>query len=47
MDDLVVELLGEKDNRWHGTVRQASEKWSAKEWRKVYGFAQEGEGMAF
>ena len=46
MDDLVVELLGEKDNRWHGTVRQASEKWSAKEWRKVYGFAREGEGTA-
>ena len=20
MEDLVVELLGEKDNRWHGTV---------------------------
>ena len=46
MEDLVVELLGEKDNRWHGTVRQALEKWTAKEWRKVYGFAREGEGMA-
>ena len=46
MEDLVVELLGEKDNRWHGTVRQAREKWTAKEWRKVYGFAREGEGMA-
>ena len=45
MEDMVVELLGEKDNRWEGTVRQASEKWSAKEWRKVYGFAREGEGM--
>ena len=21
MEDLVVELLGEKDNRWHGTMR--------------------------
>ena len=21
------------------------EKWTAKEWRKVYGFAREGEGM--
>ena len=21
MEDLVVELLGEQDNRWHGTVR--------------------------
>ena len=46
MEDLVVELLDEKDNRWHGTVRQAPEKWTAKEWRKVYGFAREGEGMA-
>ena len=46
MEDLVVELLGEKDNRWHGTMRQASENWTAKEWRKVYGFAKEGEGMA-
>ena len=46
MEDLVVELLGEKDNRWHGTVRQAPEKWTAKEWWKVYGFAREGEGMA-
>ena len=45
MEDLVVELLGEKDNRWHGIVRQAPEKWTAKEWRKVYGFAREGEGM--
>ena len=46
MEDLVVELLGEKDNRWHGTVRQALEKWTAKEWRKVYGFAREGKGKA-
>ena len=46
MEDLVVELLGEKDNRWHGTVHQAPEKWTAKEWRKVYGVAREGEGMA-
>ena len=37
MDDLVVELLGEKDNQWHGTMRQAPEKSSAKEWWKVYG----------
>ena len=21
MEDMVVELLGDKDNRWHGTVR--------------------------
>ena len=46
MEDLVVELLGDKDNRWDGTVRQASEKWTAKEWRKVYGFGRGGEGMA-
>ena len=46
MEDMVVELLGDKDNRWHGTVRQAPEKWTAKEWRKVYGFARGGEGMA-
>ena len=46
MEDMVVELLGDKDNRWEGTVRQAPEKWTAKEWRKVYGFAREGEGMA-
>ena len=41
MEDMVVELLGDKDNWWDGTVRQAPEKW-----RKVYGFAREGEGMA-
>ena len=41
-----MELLGDKDNRWHGIVRQALKKWNAKEWRKIYGFAQEGEGMA-
>ena len=46
MEDLVVELLGDKDNRWHGTVRQAPEKWTAKEWRMVYDFAKEGKGMA-
>ena len=41
----MVELLGDKDNQWHGTVRQAPEKWMAKEWRKVHGFAKECEGM--
>ena len=46
MEDLVVELLGDKENRWHGTMRQAPEKWTTKEWRKVYGFAREGKGMA-
>ena len=46
MEDMVVELLGDKDNRWHGTMRQAPEKWTAKEWRKVYGFERGGEGMA-
>ena len=28
MEDLVAELLGGKDNRWDGTVRQALEKWT-------------------
>ena len=46
MEDLVAELLGDKDNRWDGTVRQAPERWTTKEWRKVYGFGREGEGMA-
>ena len=46
MEDMVVELLGDKDNRWHRTVRQAPEKWTTKEWRKVYGFGRGGEGMA-
>ena len=46
MEDLVVELLGDKDNRWDGIVHQAPEKWTAKEWRKVYGFGRGGEGMA-
>ena len=46
MEDMVVELLEDKDNRWYGTVHQAPEKWTAKEWRKVYGFTKEGEGMA-
>ena len=31
MEDMVAELLGDKDNQWDGTVRQASEKWTAKE----------------
>ena len=46
MEDLVAELLGDKDNRWDGTVRQTLERWTAKEWRKVYGFGREGKGMA-
>ena len=46
MEDLVAELLGDKDNRWNGTVRQALERWTAKEWRKVYDFGREEEGMA-
>ena len=41
-----MELLGDKDNRWEGTVRQAPERWMVKEWRNVYGFARGGEGMA-
>ena len=46
MEEMVSELISDKDNRWHGIVRQALEKWMAKEWRKVYGFAKEGEEMA-
>ena len=46
MEEMVSELMSNKDNWWHRTVRQASEKWTAKEWRKVYGFAREGEEMA-
>ena len=46
MEDLVVELLGDKNNWWHGIVRQAPERWTAKEWRKVYNFAKESKGMA-
>ena len=46
MEDMVVELLGDKDNQWEGIVRQALERWIVKEWWKVYGFVKEGEGMA-
>ena len=46
MEDMVVELLGDKDNQWDGIMRQAPEKWIAKEWRKVYSFGRGGEGMA-
>ena len=46
MEEMVSELMSDKDNRWHGTVHQTLEKWTAKEWRKVYGFAREDEGMA-
>ena len=46
MEEMVTEIIGEKDNRWDGTVRQAPEKWTAKEWRKVYSFERGGEGMA-
>ena len=46
MEEMVAELIGEKDNWWDGTVRQAPEKWTAKEWRKVYNFERGGEGMA-
>ena len=46
MEEMVSEVMSDKDNWWYGTLRQAPEKWTAKEWRKVYGFAKEGEGMA-
>ena len=46
MEEMVAELLGDKDNWWHGTVCQALEKWTSKEWWKVYRFSREGKGMA-
>ena len=46
MEEIVAELLSDKDNRWHETVRQAPGKWTAAEWWKVYGFSKEGKGMA-
>ena len=42
----MAELMGEKDNRWNGTVRQAIIRWIAAKWQKVYGFPKQGEGMA-
>ena len=42
----MVELMREKDNRWHGTVRQASKKSTSMEWQKVYRIPRQGEGMA-
>ena len=32
MEEIVAELLSDKDNRWQGTVRQALEKWTVAEW---------------
>ena len=46
MEEMVTELLGDKDNRWHGTLRQTSEKWTSKEWWKVYSFVKEDVEMA-
>ena len=46
MEEIMAELLSNKDNRWHETMRQAPEKWTAKEWQKVYRFSREGEDMA-
>ena len=46
MEEIVAELLSNKDNRWHGTVQQAPEKWTVKEWQKVYGFSTKDKGMA-
>ena len=46
MEEMVFELISDKDNRWHKIVCQVSKKWTVKEWRKVYGFTKEGEEMA-
>ena len=45
-EEMVAELMGEKDNRWEGTMKQAPERWTAVVWQKVYGFPRQGEGMA-
>ena len=45
-EEMMAELMGEKDNWWEGTVRQALEWWTTAKWRKVYGFPRQGEGMA-
>ena len=37
-EEMMAELMGEKDNRWDGTVRQALERWTTAKWRMVYGF---------
>ena len=44
--EMMVELMGEKDNQWEGTIRHASERWTVTKWQKVYGFPRQGEGMA-
>ena len=41
MEEMVAELMGEKDNWWHKIVRQALEKWTLGEWWKVYRFLSE------
>ena len=46
MEEMVAKLMGKKDNRWHGIMQQAPEKWTTAEWWKVYRFPWEGEGMA-
>ena len=45
-EKIVAELLINQDNRWHGIVRQDSDKWTASAWRKVYSFPIRGKGMA-
>ena len=34
MEEMVSKLMSNKDNRWHGTVCQASEKWTTNVIRK-------------
>ena len=46
VEEIVADLMSDKDNRWHGTVQQALEKWTLAKWRKVYGFPRQGKGMA-
>ena len=47
MEDIIAKLLSaDKHNRWEGTLRQASERWTIAIWQKVYGFPRGKEGMA-
>ena len=45
-EDMVAELMAEKDNRWVTTMRQAPDRWTAVVWRKVYSCPRQGKGMA-
>ena len=46
MEGMATELIRKKDNQWLGTIKQAPQKWTSVECRKVYEFPRQGEGMA-